>query len=1432
LPSGVGGAVTVQLLEGTVPVGTATTGANGYYYLAAPAGTFSPGVSLQANIISGGPSESGSYTPTMDFVAQPGVNIYGNGPTYILPTQGSANLATPTSLGSLTDAILSGGIVAQGTVGYISIGSVATVTLTAPRTLIDWTTFEVGPGATLNFQFTNSASDIVLNRLVGGTIAIDAGGAVNGYYGNQLAGNIWFLGGAGVLINGGVAAGGVLATNNTAVADFNLLSDPTATLKGELVAGGGLIDLTSNVSVSGAAIDGAGAIMLSGDITTDSTGAVNLVATGPISQTGGSISTGSLSGSSVGGADLTGANIFDTLAGFTNTGAGAVSITDAQTTGLTVSADVDAGIGNNLILTTTGGGALTLAANLTASGGSVNLVSSGAISQASGVITTSVLAGSSAGGADLTGANVFDTLAGFTNTGLGNVSIVDALATGLTVSGDVDAGMGNTLILTTIGGGSLTLAANLTAGGGSVDLLSGGPISQTSGAITTSVLTGSSAGGASLTDANLFDTLAGFTNTGVGNVSITDAQATGLTVSADVDAGTKGALTLTATGGGLLTLAANLTAGGGAVDLVSSGAISQASGVITATVLTGSSSGGASLTDANLFDTLAGFTNTGIGNVSITDAQASGLTVFSAVDAGAGNTLTLTTTGGSLTLAANLAAAGGAVDLISAGAITQPQGAISTGALSGSSVGGTSLTGANAFDTLAGFTNTGLGNVSITDAQASGLTVSGDVDAGTGNTLILTTTGGSLTLAANLTASGGSMDLASIGPINQTGGVITTSVLTGSSSGGASLTDANLFDSLAGFTNTGVGDVSITDAQTNGLTVISAVDAGAGNTLTLTTTGGSLTLAANLTAAGGAVDLVSAGAITQPRGAISTGALSGSSVGGADLTGANLFDTLAGFTNTGLGNVSITDAQAGGLTVSGDVDAGTKNTLLLTTTGGGPLTLAASLTALGGAVNLVSSGAIIQTAGSVSTGFLTGSSVGGTALGDANQISVLGAFGNSGAGGFTLVDAAPLSVAGGITLNAGAGTLILVDTGGGIATGQGSALTAGQDINLDATGGAVAVGGPVTAGRNIFVAAATFSDPQGVLTAPGALALYLSDPNGVSLTATPTIGPGSDIVASNLLSPNVTIDEVSANLAGVGISGVTLPGVVSTFSVFTNGLVDVTGPLLPGGANVALVIGDGTVSGTPTEIRVQNIVGSGSAGGAIGSPAAPFSVVSLIASGDILLGEPAFDRDAEQIPRTIPASAVNPLTPAPAPPFTPDLANRADNAVFLATTNLVIAAGGRVLQQNTSGSQGMANSGTLIGGDLTLNPYNGLGPLNFDLFAMFINPTLSGPALAMSPRIALNTPLSDPNRSFYRIDGCVIQLSGGCMTMGLTTEQAAAESAAIDGPLSGKAATVVTPLQMLPVYLLSQPQTADLADTSVIGATNEEIWRKLDQKKR
>lgn len=342
-----------------------------------------------------------------------------------------------------------------------------------------------------------------------------------------------------------------------------------------------------------------------------------------------------------------------------------------ETGAITVSAPVAWSTANSLTLNAAGAIAINAAITGSNSGSALVLNSGAAISQ-TGVITVGTLSGSSVGGASLTAANAFNSLAGFTNTGAGNVSITDAKATGLTVTSAVDAGSGNTLILTTTNGGSLTLSANVNAvgGGGTVDLVSAGTVSQTSGVITTSTLTGSSVGGASFNNtANAIGTFGPFSDTANGNVTLADGQ--NLTVS--------GAVSL----------------GAGTLTLTSTGTIVGDTATITAATLTGSSVGGASFANAaNALGTFGPFSDTGNGDINVTDGQ--NLTVTGAVSLGTG-TLTLTSTG----------------------AIAGDTATITAGTLTGSSAGGASFNNSsNAVPTFQNFTNATSGDVVLADGGA------------------------------------------------------------------------------------------------------------------------------------------------------------------------------------------------------------------------------------------------------------------------------------------------------------------------------------------------------------------------------------------------------------------------------------------------------------------------------------------------------------------------------------------------------------------------------------------------------------------------------------------------------------------------------------------------------------------------------------------
>jgi filamentous hemagglutinin family protein len=571
----------------------------------------------------------------------------------------------------------------------------------------------------------------------------------------------------------------------------------------------------------------------------------------------------------------------------------------------------------------------------------------------------------------------------------------------------------------------------------------------------------------------------------------------------------------------------SLSIGSNTLSLFGGGAITQSNGVLTASTLTGGSSGAVTLNGSNQIADLGAF-SIGDGAFALTDAR--DLTVSGAVGGGAGD-LSLTTTGsGNAISVQNTLTTTGTATLTSADAISESgSGAISAGTLTGSSSGTVTLNGSNQIADLGAFTTSG-GAFALTDT--AGLTVTGAVDSGAGDLNLTTTgTGNGISIQNTLTTTG-TATLTSADVISESGsGAISAGTLTGSSSGDATLNGSNQITNLGAFT-TGGGAFALTDAA--GLTVTAAIDNGAGD-LSLTTTGiGNGISIQNTLTTTGMLTLDSSGDVTQ------TAAIAADSLmlGGDSVTltnSGNHFNSLSGTVNTASvfddssmtvsdlsasGDVALTTADGFDLILDGDVSVGSST-----------LTLNA-----GGA----DGGTITQSSGIITAGALTGAAHGAVTLNGANAITGLGAFTTGGNNAFSLTNAADLTVNGAV--NAGTAGLMLTTTGTGHAITLDDALTGGTvtltsaDFISESGSGAIdaasltgaSTGATTLSGANVITDLGTFmSGSTFALTDDHDLTVDGTVNAGAHTVELTTTGSGHDIAIDAKVEGG-TVDLVSA----------------------------------------------------------------------------------------------------------------------------------------------------------------------------------------------------------------------------------------------------------------------------------------------------------------
>jgi filamentous hemagglutinin family protein len=578
------------------------------------------------------------------------------------------------------DTITINGTISTGA-GNLTLNAAGAVTQSAALTATTGGLELKGAGA---YTLTNSGNSFA-------TLASAATGAVN--YVNSGALTV-----GAVNATTGITSGGsnvTLATNTSG----------TLTISNAISVGAGNLSLNAAGAVTqSAAISGTG---------------LELLGAGPYTLTNGGNSFTTLASGATGAVN------------YVNSGALSVGVVNA-TTGVTS--------GGASLTLQTGTGTLSIIDPVNAGSGNVTLTGGGAVSESGlGTITGNLLTTSSHGGTTLAGAN---TVASFnaTNDTSGDINLANT-ATTLTVTGVSQSGGGNVLLNNT-GALALTTAAVSAAANGSITLTSTGAQSlgqavTAGGTGTVTLNNGGAVSGAGLITANTL-TLEGTGGVGASGSAI-KTQLSTLTLNTPVaatgsiyisDAG--GALALGGTVGGSSSQTLNVTETAGGITVNSlltnatgSGSVINLSG--TSLTLSSSINGGTGAVNVNNTGSVTIDNSTGIqvtGNGSI-DLAVTGKIINSGTISAQSGTVTVGTTG-------DIAMTGGVIE-------TQTSGSGDSGAISVSAGGTLSLDGGGLIESRttgngnAGSVMVTAGIIDIGTAGPSGITLTAETPAGTGN---------------------------------------------------------------------------------------------------------------------------------------------------------------------------------------------------------------------------------------------------------------------------------------------------------------------------------------------------------------------------------------------------------------------------------------------------------------------------------------------------------------------------------------------------------------------------------------------------------------------------------------------------------------------------------------------------------------------------
>ena len=755
------------------------------------------------------------------------------------------------------------------------VGTLGTFTATGAFTFANGSTaltvtgpIVAGTGPTGDASITTTGALTVSGSITGQNVTL-AGSVIGQGAGtitasNAATGTITLNGGGAYTETGGTLSAAVLSGTLASLSAPG--ANAVAAVSALSVTGGIALNTTGALSINNTVSAGTGdAVFVSG---------AGITVNGTLSSTSRAVALTGTSVNLVAGSSVTAGTQFDASVGAT-----AASVNGGGNIGLagTLSAPivrlgVAEGIAGSDGLKST---SLVVAGPFSVGANTLDLESTGAITQSGGTITAGTLTGN--GGSVVLGNTSITKLAGFATTA-GTFSLTDSHA--LTVTGSVVATGGDASISTA---GALVVSGGIS--GGNVSL-SGGSISQTAGVVTatmattgTVTLTTAMAGagaiaqtggvinGAVLTAPTTASSVLLAQSNGVGTVNTLQATGTlsfvasgALTVAGPVMAGsgtlgiTAGArLTLTGTvsgpsvslSGTNITQTAGTvtatTAGTGTVTLTTAGAVAQSGGgLVSGAVLTGTAAS-MSLAQGNLVGTLGSLSTTGA--LTFNDVQ--GLTVAGPVSSGTGGgvgnlgitasgamTLTGALSGPNIGLSAAsimqtagsvTTAPAGTLTFTSAGAVAQTGGTVTASVVTGT-VSSLSLpTAANTVTTLGPFNATAAGTVGVLLNDTGPLIVSGTVQSA-GNVVLAPT--GALTVAGTLGSSAGGIYLTTI----DAGGITVNGTLSAPTAGGAGVVSLSANNLVVANTASVTAGTRLDLAGINGTALV--INGGAGSNLT------------------------------------------------------------------------------------------------------------------------------------------------------------------------------------------------------------------------------------------------------------------------------------------------------------------------------------------------------------------------------------------------------------------------------------------------------------------------------------------------------------------------------------------------------------------------------------------------------------------------